>query len=75
MIYKTLIDYNLSHDEFVSINNVLKEKIKSSNNKSKFKLYKAMLSYHLKCRKNTASKNPKYYYGHMTSLWIEWQEA
>ena len=38
LISKTLIDSNISHDEFVSVNNVLKEyddikgEIKNSNN-------------------------------------------
>ena len=42
---KTLNDSNISHDEFISINNKLrefydmKEEIKNSNNKQKFKLY------------------------------------
>ena len=45
LVSKALIDSNISHDEFVLINNVLKEfydteeEIKSSNNKYKFKLY------------------------------------
>ena len=50
LIYKALIDSNISHDEFVLINNVLKEpydmkeEIKNFN-KLKFKLYiKTMLS-------------------------------
>ena len=44
LISKALIDSNISHDEFVLINNVLKEfynmkeGIKNSNNKQKFKL-------------------------------------
>ena len=61
LISKALIDSNISHDEFVLINNVLKEfydmkeEIKNSN-----KLYiKQCLSYSLKCRKNTESENPK----------------
>ena len=42
---KALIDSNISHDEFFLINNALKEcydmkeEIKNSNNKWKFKLY------------------------------------
>ena len=45
LISKALIDSNISHDEFVLINNVLKEfydmkeKIKNYNKKWKFKLY------------------------------------
>ena len=61
LISKALIDLNISHDEFVLINNVLKlfydmeEKIKyTENSKSK-----TMLSYCVRCRKNTESKNPK----------------
>ena len=66
LICKALINSNISHDEFVLINNLLKEfcgikeEIKNSNDKWKFKLYiKTMLSYCLKCRTNTESKNPK----------------
>ena len=64
LISEVLIDSNISHDEFVLINNVqkkfddMKEEIKTSNEKQKFKLYKTKLSYFLKCRKNTESKNP-----------------
>ena len=60
-----LTDSKISHDEFVLINNVLKifydmkEDVKTSNKNYKFKLYKTMLSYYLKCRRNTESKNPK----------------
>ena len=42
---KSLIDSNISHDQFVLINNVLeefrdtKEEVKGFNNKRKFKLY------------------------------------
>ena len=45
LISKTLIDSNISHDEFVLLNNLLKEfhdtkeEIKNSNNKLKFKIY------------------------------------
>ena len=39
---------------------IKEEEIENSNNKLKFRLYiKTMLSYCLKCRKNTESKNPK----------------
>ena len=71
LISKALSDSNISHDEFVLINNMLKEfkdmkeEIKNFNDK-KFKLYikqcyliyKSMLSC-LKCRKHTESKKPK----------------
>ena len=33
LISKTLIDSNISHEEFISIGNVLKEEIKNSNKK------------------------------------------
>ena len=45
LISKALIDSSISHDEFVLVNNVLKEhdnmkeEIQNSNNKEKFKLY------------------------------------
>ena len=45
LISKNLTDSNVNHDEFVLINNLLKEfydmkkEIKTSNNKQKFKLY------------------------------------
>ena len=45
LISQALIDSNISHDEFVLINNALKEfydikeEIKNSNNKLKFRLY------------------------------------
>ena len=66
LIFKALIDSNISHDEFVLINNVLKEfddirqEIKNSIVKQKFEtIHKTMLSCYLKCRKNSESKNPK----------------
>ena len=56
LISKVLIDSNISHDEFVSINNVLKEffdmkeETKNPIDNWKFKLYKkTMLPYCLKC--------------------------
>ena len=65
LISKALIDSNISQDEFISIYNVLKEfydmkqEIKNSNNKWKFlPVYKTMLYYCLKCRKNIEYKNP-----------------
>ena len=67
LISKTLIDSNISHDEFVLINNVqkeyddMKEEIKNLKSLSVYRrfksMYKTMLSYCLKCRKNTESKN------------------
>ena len=69
LISKTLIDSNISHDEFVLINNVLKEydnmkeEIKISKTEKVYQrfysIYKTMLSHCLKCRKNTESKNRK----------------
>ena len=44
LVFKTLINSNISHDKFVSLNNVLKEhddmkeEFKHSNDKQKFKL-------------------------------------
>ena len=65
LISKALIDSNISHDEFVLINNVLKEhydikeiKIPITNKKSNY-IYKRVLPYCLKCRKNKQSKNPE----------------
>ena len=64
LISKELIDSNISHDEFVLINNVPKEygNMKEENLKkfediisSSKSIYKTMLSYCLKCRKNTES--------------------
>ena len=55
LISKTLTDLNISHDEFVLINNVLKElyytKDEIQNSNGKQTVYKAMLSSCLKCRK------------------------
>ena len=47
-------------NEFVVINNVLKEydKMKEKNQRLE-SVYKKTLSYSLKCRKNTESKNPQ----------------
>ena len=71
LISKDLIDPVITDDEFVLINNVLKEynkvKEETKNIKIKFNqvyrrfqsIYKTMLSYYLKCRKNTESKNPQ----------------
>ena len=62
LISKTLIDSNISHDEFVLINNVLKEyddmKEEIENLKTEivhqgfYSIYKRTLPYCLKCRKN-----------------------
>ena len=55
LIFKTLIDSNISHDELVLINTDLKEfsdmkeEIKNSNDKQT--IYKTKLPYCLKCRK------------------------
>ena len=57
-----LINLYISHDEFVLVNNVLREyddmkdEIKNLKTSS---IYKTMLSCCLECRKNTESKNPK----------------
>ena len=68
-IYKALIDSNISHDKFVSINNVLKEQDNMNEELKSLKtlktcrrfnsVYKTMLLYCLKSRKNTESKNSK----------------
>ena len=66
LIFNALNDSNVSHDQFLLINNVskefddIKEEIKNSNDKWKFKIYKTMSPYCLKCRKNTESKYPKF---------------
>ena len=65
LISQALIDSNISLDEFVLINNVLKEfydikkkkKIPITNKSLNY--YKTMLCYCFKCRINTESKNPK----------------
>ena len=69
LISKASIDLNISHDEFVSINNMLKEydemkeeikNLKTQTVHQRFQsICKTMLSYCLKCRKNTESKNWK----------------
>ena len=63
LISKALINSVISHDEYVSINNVLKEyyemkeeiKIERLNQVYRrfWSTYKTMLSYYFKCRKNT----------------------
>ena len=66
LISKALIDSKIIHDEFVLTNNVLKEhydikeeiKIPITNKKSDY-IYKRVLPYCLKCRKNKQSKNPE----------------
>ena len=63
LISKALIDSNVSHDEFVLMNNLLKKiydikkEMKNSNNKKVQTMYEAMLSYCLKCRKYTERTN------------------
>ena len=68
LISKAFIDSIISHDEFILINNVLKEyddmKEKLRNLKTFFhrrfqSIYKTMLLHCLKGRKNTESRNPK----------------
>ena len=68
LISKALIDSNISHDEFILIKIMLKEcddmKEKLRNFKTFFhrrsqSIYKKMLLYYLKGRKNTESKSPK----------------
>ena len=68
LVSKALIDSNISHVEFVSIYNVLKDsddmkkEIKNSSDKQKLKIYVKhiyMLLHWLKCRKNTESKNTR----------------
>ena len=70
LVSKALIDSNISHVEFVSIYNVLKDsddmkkEIKNSSDKQKLKIYVKhiyiyMLLHGLKCRKNTESKNTR----------------
>ena len=61
-----MIDLNISHDRFESIYNVLNEYFgmqKKKKKKSKIlminKTLKTMLSYRLKCEKNTENKNPR----------------
>ena len=66
LISKALIDLEIIHDEFVLTNNVLKEhydikeeiKIPITNKKSDY-IYKRVLPYCFKCRKNKQSKNPE----------------
>ena len=63
LVFKALTDSDIVHNEFIPINNVLKEfydmkeEIKNYNDKQT--IYKTIMSYYLKCRKNTESKNPK----------------
>ena len=66
-ISKDLINSNISHEEIVLINDVLKEfydvneGIQNSNDKYKFKLYvETVPFYWLKCRKNTKIKTQKF---------------
>ena len=75
LISMALIDLNISHDDFILINNVLKEydhmkeEIKNVKTYLSFGLssrqfiedfsLRTMLSYFLNCRKNTERKNLK----------------
>ena len=69
VVCKAFMDSNISHDKFVLINNVLKEKdnmneeiksLKTLKTCRRFNsVYKTMSLYCLKCRKNTESKNSK----------------
>ena len=66
LISKALIDSVICHDKFFLINNVLKNiakwKTKSRINQVYqrfYFIYKTILSYCLKCKKNTESKDPK----------------
>ena len=67
LISKALIDSNISHDELVLINNVLKEfydmkeeiKILITNKSLKY-IYKTMLSYWLNSRKTQKVKIQKF---------------
>ena len=78
LISKSLIDSNIFHDEFVSINNVLKEyeemkeEIKNVKTESAYQrfqsIYKTMLSYCLNCRKCPVCDSKK-------SKFIKQQEA
>ena len=61
-----LIDWNISHDEFVLLNNVakklydIKEEIINSNDKQEFKLYIKQCYLNVwNVERNTESKNPK----------------
>ena len=73
LLSKALIDSNIGHDEFVLINNVLKEfydmeeEIKNSNDKKT--VFKTMLSHCLTCRKNTESKNPTFLNDTFIKMW------
>ena len=70
LICKSLIDSSFIHDEFVLINNMLKnyddmrKEIKNVKigtvNQIFYAIYKTMLSYCLMCRKDTESKKPKF---------------
>ena len=70
LISRVFIDSNISHDEFVSMNNLLREyddvkeeikNLKASTINIRFQsIHKTIISYCLKCRKNTESKNPRF---------------
>ena len=62
LISKALIDSYFSQDEFVSVNNVLRECYKMKKKKKPLKLtwntlYKKMETYCASCKKYTANKN------------------
>ena len=63
LIFKALNDSNTSHDEFILINNVMKEfyniEEEVENSNDKYTICKIRLPYSLKCRKNKESKHPK----------------
>ena len=64
-ISKALIDSNIVYDEFVLINNllkeydVMKEVIKNLKIKQFIEDFRILFSYFLKCAKNTESKKPR----------------
>ena len=69
LIYKALIGSYISYNEFVLVNNALKEyddtkekieKIRASKVHQRLNsIFKTMLSYCLNCKKNTETKNPE----------------
>ena len=60
-ISKALINSYITHDKFVSVNNVLreynemKEEIKNTKNAVKYTIKKTMKTYCVSCKKNTAN--------------------
>ena len=61
LISKTLIHTYVSHDEFVSVNNLLreynkmKEEIKNTQNAVEYTIFKTMETYCVSCKKNTVN--------------------